>query len=238
MKILHANEVKANKDTQIQRDLIRTKSVKDVLNKEQSKLDMTSATIDVMLAKQQERYAEEEIKHLKRIADLTSETKTLEDKRDELLIPIHLEEEKARIKLEEASKALSQAELLRVSNEENAELLQDKLDNLSEREQKCDTLEQKLLGKQQNIKVQETTITTLSTELSTKWDEYFKVKLEHDSKVQYESSSIFLAQTSLNAQKDLLDERQKNLINYEIQLKDREATLERELKRINEQRKT
>lgn len=237
MKILQPTEVKGLKDSQVQRDILRAKSVKDVLNKEQNKLDNVVATFEVTLSNQLLRWAKEEQKATEQIGSLLKEIKDLEEKRAVLLIPIQLDEERARIKLEEAEKALNDAETLRSSNEETAEILADKLDAISEREQFSSDLEQKLKGKAQNIRVQEEVITKLSTELSTKWDEYFKAKEDQNLFVNNALKDIELKRISLAAREDMLVEKEKGLNIISIQLQSQRQILERAIKKYGQQRK-
>jgi hypothetical protein len=230
VKVLTPTELRSNKESQTQREIIRTKNVRDALAKEEAKLDATRAAADVALASLSLRHAEEEVKGQTRIDALNKEIKDLEDKKAVLLIPIHIDEERARIKLEDAEKALSEAKELQQRNEETAEILANKLDDVSEREQDCTTKEQKLAGREQNLKVQETSVSTLSRELSAKWAEYFAEKEAQDAKIAEEKSKIAVAYINIEARRKMQDARELSLNAFETKLNDERRSIDKYLK--------
>lgn len=175
MKILSPKEVTDRKQAELVKDIARTKDVKETLETMTSNLAEAEAKFNMALANQRIRWSIEEGDHIKRIKDLEENVKVLEAKKKEALIPIVEREEKsydllnaAELTFNEAIKKNNQAEKIGEDNERTADLLQDKLDGVYEKETELEEREKKVLVREMAVEKERDLIKKLSAELSIK----------------------------------------------------------------------
>lgn len=150
MKLLSQKEVQDRKQAEITRDIGRTQEVKEVLETVTKQLEEANAKFNVVMANQRIRWALEEEEHIKKILSLKKELALLESRKQD--VPYEIDEVKSYDKDTEA--------------DEIADLLQDKLDDVSEREQSLDEREQLLFIREKACREERDMIARISKELS------------------------------------------------------------------------
>ncbi len=149
MNLLSPKEITDRKQAELQRDIARTESTKDALDKATRKLNETNARFDLMLANQRVRWAKEEEEAMKRQIELRKEIKLLEERRDFLLVPMDERDQKSYDLRIEAEKILAEAVSKKEESEELCEKFESKLDDIHEMETDLETRTQKLLVREQ-----------------------------------------------------------------------------------------
>lgn len=168
MKLLTPAEVKSANEGAIAKTAIRTEATRKELATTETRLNEAEARFDATLANQRVVWAKEQEEKMANIVSLRMEIDRLTRERDQLRIPIELEAKKAHDLYTEAEEALHKANQIRINNEEVSQLLQEKLDTLTERETNLEEREQKLSIKEKAVLAHQDTITKLSQELSIK----------------------------------------------------------------------
>lgn len=138
MKIFSPKETKDHKEEEIARDILRVQTVREALKKSQTELDDTNARFEIALANQRLRWTQEESEAIARISELNREIRDLEQ-RILRFVPIESNGSK-------------------VDNLE--ELLQDKLDEVSERESNLDFREKILIIREAAVALEKSDISS------------------------------------------------------------------------------
>lgn len=175
MKLLSPKEVTDKKQAELVKDITRTKEVKTELEKKTSELAQVNAQFDVALAGQRMRWASEETEALHRLDAIKHEVEVLEKRKIELLSPIEEREKKsydllnaAESTFTEAQKKMQAVETIGEENERTAELLEDKLDGVYEKETELEEREKKVTVRELAVEEERALIKQLSSELSIK----------------------------------------------------------------------
>ncbi len=175
MKILEPAQIRQASESERVRDIARTESIREALDKARRELNNVNAQFEVTLANQRLRWAHEEKEATERLEDLRKETEELIKKREAALIPLDSEKKKAHDLFNEAEAVLLSArEQKRESSrlESEAEhlkaLLEEKLDELSDRESILVEKEKKLKVRELAVDEERNIIKKLSKELSVK----------------------------------------------------------------------
>jgi hypothetical protein len=175
MKILSASEIKQASESERVKDITRTETTKKALAEVQRQLDESEAKFEVALANQRSRWANEEETATRKVLSLAEEIKNLEEKKRLALIPIEREKEiahnlfiQAESTLQEAKETAKKAEESLQHNQELEVILQEKIDGLSERENKLDYRDRNLVLREEAAIAEREQIKKLSQELSIK----------------------------------------------------------------------
>jgi len=175
MKILSASEIKQATESERVKEIARTESTRTALAKVQSQLDEAEAKFEVALANQRSRWANEEEVATRKVLTLAKEIQDLEEKKRLALFPIEQEKEKAHnlfIQAEaviaDAKLSAKEAEKHRLHHQELSDILQSKLDDLSDKENEVEEREKAVSLREQSLLIERETIKKLSEELSIK----------------------------------------------------------------------
>ncbi len=175
MKILTQKEITDKKQSQVERDIIRAKETKEVLEKVTQDLAETEAKFNVALSNQRVRWLKEEEEAMDRLNSIRSEISALERENKDKLVLLDEREKKSYSLLIEAEKALDQAHAKEHAaaqelekQEDLTDLLQNKLDSLSDRETDVEKREQKVTVRELAVEEERALIKKLSSELSIK----------------------------------------------------------------------
>lgn len=175
MKILTATEIKTASESEKTKDIVRLETTRKALSDAQKKLDEAEAKFDVALANQRIRWATEEEEAVKKLGLLLVEINALELRREQAIIPIDDEKKKAHdlfiqaeTVLADARGTATEADKRQQHNQELSDILQTRLDGLSEREVKLDYREKNLAIREESAIAEREQIKKLSQELSIK----------------------------------------------------------------------
>ncbi len=233
MKLMSPTQLKDTKAVELQRDLLRTQELNELADKARKNLANAQADFTKTLSDNRQQWAKDENEHAKRVTEMGKEIETLEARQAKALEPVHLREKEADELLAKAQSLLTEVK----QREENAQglisIFQDKLDNLGAREQDVITSENRarlmLTGaeqQQEHVKTQVASLTKAIADFATE-------KLAWNDKMGDRSEDLEMQELSLKAKAENLKRTEEALVNWELQLKDREGTLKRNLERLS-----
>ncbi len=234
MKLLSPKIVKDNKNQEISRSILRVQEARKI--EEEIRLKMINAEADFksMLAGQKERWAKEEENHSKDVLKMQTEIKELEERRKSLLEPIEIVKNRADLALKEASEYLYRIKEKEVYNEELSDKLEEKLDELGDREEKIKKAEGRQSIERANIELQKDIIDKGIKDLNNKVIDFMSEKSKAYKDIDERKSALFLFDRTLTTKEENLKIKEKELIDYSVRLHDERGILDRawaELKR-------
>ena len=182
MKLFSPEEIKTSKAAELARDVFRTQDIKKALDSARTTLNDTKALFDVTLANQRVAWATEQEKAIKTISDLQKEVSDLEGRRQTLLIPIDIDRKKVDNMIMEANEFLTQAIQKQKDADELVEKLEDRLEEVSEKDEALTQRENNLLLKEKGAEAQSNAVILASSEL-TKQMQSFVADMENKENV-------------------------------------------------------
>lgn len=175
MKILSPSEVKQANEAERVRDITRTESTKTALTKVQQQLDEVEAKFELALSNQRIRWSKEEEEATTKVLKLTEEVKKLEEQKRLALIPIENEKQlahnlfiQAEAIISDAKSSAKEAEQQRLNHQKLSDTLQERLDELTDREVDVARRENELILREHSLQLERENIIKLSQELSIK----------------------------------------------------------------------
>lgn len=160
-KLLTPVEIESVKAAEIANDIRRAKQTKTVLDEAERQLRDVEAKFEVTLTRQRAQYAKMEEEALGKIKALKKEVEELEERKRLATIPIDDLKKKAHDTLIEADRIKAESEELR-------ELLESKLDALSDREVDLAYRESKAMLERQSLDEERKAIQRFTATLSNK----------------------------------------------------------------------
>lgn len=233
MKILEPKQIGQGKAQELTRDSTRLNTVRESLKSEQSKLDDIEGRFEVALANQRIRWANEEKDYLDRIEPLLGEIKALKAERDRLLVPIEIEVVRAHNLTREAETALADATRQSEENYQRADILQERLDDVSERELTVKNKEQKYDTQQLMLDNKQQKVDSLATELNAKWQEFFSQSDSKDRQIRAKERELELRDISLKTRENDIETRMTGLRAIQVQIMSDRAALQAAFQELN-----
>lgn len=225
MKLLSPTEIKAAKESELSKDLLRTEAIKTALSSVTSNLDISEAKFEVALTNQRLRWSKEEQEYTSRIRLLEIEVKSLEAARVKALIPIEEEARKAHDLFVEANAKLNTAIAVKkqaddglVRADDLTELLQSRIDSLSSKESDIELREQKIVIKEEAIDKERAQIT-----------EYGRVKMADIIRKEDNADALYYSlltkEKNIAAREDAVRKALAGFANRELSIQDRYQAL-------------
>jgi len=232
MKLFTPNQTKTYSQKQTSDDVVKIAYLQGTLSRLQAQTNDASAAFSALLAEQRKIYSEEKIRLQDEIRELVSEVKALEARKTSALIPITGLKAQAQAKLVEAEALLKQNQERSIEIEELQQLLAEKLDAVSLREQKVEAEEIKLAHRIEGARAEADTISAGHRRLN-------QMLADFQKEVSTREPELALREASIN-QREIkhaaaVDEHNKRVAADERSMNDRRAALERgfeELKRL------
>jgi len=194
-------------------------------------LDKAETSFKVALANQRIHQINEETTYGKAKEALIGEIKALERRRAELLIPIDAERNEAHTMYIQAEELRQTNRAKEIAIDEMVEVLGEKLDDASEKNEMLSgrkvELDRREAGIAQQEEMTKTVITKLTEDITAKANECATRELlvaEKEKESQFKEISI-------QSQFEQIEREYKFIKDEKVRLKDREDTLERNLKR-------
>ena len=232
MKLLTPQEVKDTKAKELARDILRVKETTDVVLKTRQRLAEAESDFNKTLAKNREKWAEEEESHFKRVKDMESEIDVLEAKKLNALIPLGILKEGTYDKMEDAVNFLTQLRQREKTLDDSVELLENRLDEVGEKEQNLKQLENRLFLREEGIKRQEENIRINNELLTNQLAEFATTKLKAENNITERITAVILKERSVDAKDELNKRNIKALEDKERALIDERETLARAWKEL------
>lgn len=232
MRLLTQKEVGDAKAAELQRDLLRTTELNEQADQIRVKLSQAEADFSATLARHRTEWAQEEGEHAKRVTEMTKEVESLERRKEIALEPIILKERDADNLLKDARNLLNAARLRETDAIELGETLQDRLDELGEREQNIIANESRARMMVQGAERQQEQVKLQSVNLTEAIKNFASDKIEWERQREEEKSSLIMHKRSLDARKESLERTEEALNAREKRLIDREGVLKRNYERL------
>lgn len=232
MKLLSPFASKDQQQEEISRKLLRSQEVEKLAVQANARLARAESDFALALAKSKETWATHIEEQQKINTQLESETLALERRKEQALIPIQMYKD-------EADKIVKDAQLLfkKVKErEEQADYLQEKLENklteLSDRENMLIDGEQRLVVAKQGLQSQ-LEATKQGTKLLSEQMVTFHMKQQEDeASITERKKEVTLAEISFNAKLEKYKRDLEAMKIWESQLNDQRETLKRAMERI------
>ncbi len=236
MKLLTPSAQKDETQVELSRDVIRVQEVKKVVEDWNKKLAKAEADFSLMLAGQRDRYALEELEHEKRVKEMKQEVDTLEAKKYAALVPINILKEGGVNRLEEAEKFMASLRKREDDAEELTERLEEKLDEVGERELVVKNEQRRLRLLQEGVERQQDFIKSQNEQLTKSLSEFVMMKEQAEKDIDARKSALFLMDTSLAKEREFITSEKRRITEEDRRLADERDTLERawrEVRRIS-----
>lgn len=231
MKLLTPTDVRTNNEKRLTINLKRSSDLDGELLRKKQQIEKLDADFKLSIERQRIDFDEEKSEHHKKINELLREVEILEKRKEQALLPINDKLaliEKAQDLLIDRENNIQKKEY---QLEESLQSLQDRLDEVTEREQEADRILTKQYSQQKSLDNQKEELakqTKLLNELLiTSNDEFNKKMLILNTKEAEIDSKLNL----IEIKESSIKTKEKQLIIKEKGLQDRYATLERSIKR-------
>lgn len=227
MKLLTVQETKDSRAAEMAQNIIRTQEVRKVLAETQKQLRETEATFDMTLSNQRLQFIAMQKEEMERIDILKKESAFLEAQKAALMVPLTEMEDDTKRKHVEVQEILNNLYKAKDEADELQEILEGKLDDATEKEQKAQDLLAEAEKKMQGALAQAETTSVSSQKLSGEMQNLIaeKARLTED----FESGKAFL-EVLIEAQKkakEYLEKKEAELEERELILKDGRIALEK-----------
>lgn len=214
LKLLPKTEVQDNKAKETALAILRTQELQKAEKEARLNLARAEADFNATLAKNQEKWAEEEEKHLQTLKEIDTEVENLKIERQVLLQPIEQIKKEAEDKLAEAFEYLASLKPREEEIEVLKEKLEDRLDEIGAKEQDLIHREQTVVNQEKNIALQTEQITTGGQRLALETATFIKEKQTVEKDIDKRKTEVRLVEISLDAFKQKLDTREKGLNSF------------------------
>lgn len=235
LKLFTPTEAKSLNSAQNNRDILRTREIRKLVDKSHTELAKHEADFAAMLARHKEKWAQEEEAHSIRLVEMEKEILPLEERRKNALIPIEIEKRKADTMNIEAEKRLGEVE----KREHEATVLEDvlieRIGQVSERESAVEANEAKAAEMIRSADSEKETAALNTKTLSEGIQKFNDYVLAETFTLDQKRTEIILKERSIEAREIALGRKEKSLVIRETQLKDKQETLTRA---FDEYRKT
>ena len=237
MKLLTPQAVKDVKSQELARNVLRAKETEEAINKINQRRAEAEETFNLALARNRELWAKEEAEHQKRKKEIEFEIDKLEAKKLNALIPIDIIKISAEDKMKEATEFLTNLRVREQVAEETLEKLEDKLDEVGEREVTLKEKEKQFLLKQEGMARQEENFRINSEKLTERMKEILSLEQKAISNIEERTKAVIIKERSLEAKEQSIQRNFKAIQIKEKQLEDQRETLKRAFEEV-EKRKT
>ena len=222
-------EVRQNEDL---KKIIRAKELDDVINKKNIELARSEADFNATLARNRAKWALEEEEHAKRLKDMEAELKPLEQRKQQALIPIEVYKQQADVKMLEAEKYLQTLLTREAEIDDLKELLDEKLTEVSDRENQVAMEEKRQKNALLGIETQQEETKKGVQRLSEDMIMFHEKQEREEASLLQRKKEVTLAEISFKAKTDKLKRDIEALNIRELQVKDERETLQREFDRL------
>lgn len=234
MKLLSPLQNKDLKENQTVRELLRTQEVNKASEIARKNLAKAEADFQDTLARNLLKWEEEEEEHFKRVQEMKVEINGLEAKRLNSLIPLGILEEGVDDRMQDAVTFLANLRLREENAEDLTERLENKLDEVGQKDQDLKKKERQLLLREEGIERQTESTVLGAKRLSEEMTKITQMRSEATEELNEREKEVYLKERSNLSREESLKRTDKSLNDLAIQLAGERETLARawdELKR-------
>lgn len=233
MKLLTPVQVKEQKAREQQLEIIRAQEYQKVADKSRRNLADAEASFNLMLATHRTRWATEESDHAKRMVEMTKEVEMLENRKIKALEPVLERENRAVEALEEAKEHIATLKLKEADNDDLKERLEDKLDEVGQREQDVLLWETRIKMQNETLKRREEYIAEQNKRLVDEMTKTVERKAEIEKELRQHENNLVMQEQTLKAWMNRLQVTERNLDARLKRILDREGVLKRNFERLS-----
>lgn len=230
MQLLNPSEVKTQFNNKQATDIVQAGYLKRILSDLQKSINTETTKFNENLANQRKVYNDEKVALQGEIQALEGILKVKREERANLMIPVDTLKEKAEILVKELEIKKSNLVKKEEELEDKIELVKERIDELTTREQKIAELEFALMSKKDGIDAE-------SKQISESHEKINKMMSDFNTEVQTKTKELSEKESVLNIEKkriyEYLEIREKELKDKERELLDKRAAFERAYKQIN-----
>ena len=232
MKLLAPNENKDLREKEATLQILRTQELEKAAKEARLKLADSQADFQSTLALNRQKWAEEEDEHRQRVNERKAEIDALEAKRMNAMIPIDILKSSAEEQLKDAEDYAKSVREREEEAESLTELLQDKLDEVGQREQDVSHKEKELEIREVGIENQIQSTVSGVKKLSQDLAEFLAYKELTEKQLKESNQALEETQIKLSNREFELDKLQKSLNEQAIRLQDERGVLGRAFKEV------
>lgn len=232
MKLLLPNENKDLREQENVRQILRTQELEKAAREARLKLADSQADFNNTLALNRQKWALEEEEHRQRVNERKAEIDALEAKRMNAMIPIDIIKASAEEQLADAEHYAKSVREREEYAEDLAEKLQDKLDEVGQREQDVNQKTRELEIREIGIENQSQSTITGIKKLSADLAEFLAFKTKSETEIAVMQKTIEIQEKHLENKTIELDKLQKSLNDQAVRLQDERGVLDRAYKEV------
>jgi len=212
MQLFSAAEIKSSKESELARDLLRTKSIKEALDKVRTELNEANASFDLALANQRVIWSKESEEASEKLKGLLKEIDEAQKTRDRLIIPIDLDRQKADNMIKEANDLLVEVNNKKKDVEELSDILEKRLDEVSERDEELGNRERRILSQEKGISDQQKVIKETTDNITGQLQLLTKELQQKEKELNERKITLDLQETNNNHLLETIQEKEQEII--------------------------
>lgn len=232
MQLLQPKQHQQNKEKEDAIKRIRTAEITKEYEEKLRLLNILNVDFEKALEAQKDIYAEEKEKHAEWREFASAETRELETRKSNALLPITGRENAVTLKEEKLREGLVLVEKAKADLEEEKEFMYKRLGEVGERETEVKKAQDLLVMRKSGIDAQAKNIQTQAKQLSKTLEELAKASTERETEYSTRKTILDSRDDALDMKDKRLTVKEKDLENRERALTDRYQTLERTLNRL------
>jgi len=229
MKLFSSTEVITNKEQQISRDLLRVNSIDKELNNKRLLLSQLEKEFEDTLKRQREDWEYEENLFIQNKNKLKTETEGLEQRKKQALIPLAEKENELDERSKLIDKILKELEQKNEDFIDSIEALEERLTEISIREQEADRVSKLQLKKKKGIEAQQEQISNQAKEFNDMMAKAVADISEKDSKLSRKETKLLLRENAIKEREIEISKIEKGFTDRERAITDKYNTLQRAL---------
>lgn len=233
MKLLSPQQVRDSKNQELSREILRSKETEEQIKRINQRRLEAEAEFNSTLARNRSLWAEEEESHDIRIREMEREIAFLEERKKQALIPIQMYKDQVDVYYREAHDAIERVKEREEILEHTQELLENKLDELSDREITIQNTENAVRAQFEGLRAQQQQVVEGNERLNKKIAEFVEYKKLTEQEIAEKRKHLQLLEINIEAREKKLQRTEKALANARQQLDDQRATLARAFERLN-----
>lgn len=236
MKLFTVADLVSKKEAQTVADIRRLQTVSKELLQSHQNLNKLEADFALTIEKQREQWTEENNAQALIVTNLLNEVRRLEERKQQALIPLEQRAQELDNERKELSRWESELAQKTDSLTDEAELLQEKLSAVAERESHAKKVGRELQLASDGIAAQKAQIALQAHELGKEITSAIQADIERQNAVQRREIAMNLKEGGMIAREERLTLLDQDLSMREDRLKDRYLMLERTTKEIHDRR--
>lgn len=227
MKLLTQTQIRDERGIELSRDILRAKETDEQVKRINAKMANAEADFAGTLARHRMKWAGEESEHDERMREMDSEIAALENRKKQALIPLEIYKEQADTLLREAQNALQRANEREEDVQSTLVTLEDRLDEVSDREINANALERSLESRKKGNEVQEEQTKMMAAQLSYDMQTFYEKRDAEEARMVERRKEIQMAEITVDAKIAKVKRDIEAMRVYDIRLKDERKTIDR-----------